>query len=79
MDSQWLIQLGAQLKTAETQIQQLTQALQIQAQEHQQTRNLIESLAKAQGLEYSQDVSAWVETTEIEGLRRRVRGTPSKG
>ena len=60
MNEQFLFQLGSQLTTMQTQIQQLAQANQSLAQQLQDTRNMLEALAQAQSMEYSQDAKKWV-------------------
>lgn len=69
MNSILAFQLGSTLTTLQTQVQQLTQMLSHETQQHQETRGLLEALAKAQGLEYSQDVRAWVKKSALASLR----------
>lgn len=43
------------------------------AKDLQQTRNLLEGLAAIGGLEYSQDLQAWVSKKKLDELRRNPR------
>lgn len=69
MNEQFLFQLGSTITALQAQLQQLTQVMTRESQQHQDTRSLLEALATAQGLEYSQDMKAWVKTSAITALR----------
>lgn len=73
MDSILIFQLGSTITTLQSQVQQLTQMLTHESQQHQETRSLLEALATSQGLEYSQDMKAWVKTSAIRALRDSMR------
>ena len=51
----------------------LANALNALAQQLQETRTVIEKLAKVSGLEYSQDVKEWVAKEKLDALRKEPR------
>lgn len=72
MESTWF-QVGSTITTLQSQVQQLAQAIQEQTRQHQETRDLIEALAKSEGKEWSQDLKAWVKKSAMATLRDSVK------
>ena len=70
-------QLGIQIAQLVTAIAQLTDTLRTQTRELQETRDLLEALGKAQGLEWSQDVKQWVSRSKLDALRHSPLDSPS--
>ncbi len=77
MDAGFTFQLGREQAGITIAIQQVNERLNTVQAEHQQTRALLEALARAQGLEWSQDVGQWVSTSKLTDLRRVPRESPS--
>ena len=66
-------QLGIQISGLAQQIQQLSTALQTQGTQLKETRDLLEAMGKAQGLEWSQDLKQWVSVAKLSALRSSPR------
>ena len=71
-------QLGAQLTALQAQGQQLLQVIQTHATQLQETRDLLEKLGHAMGLEWSQDLKQWVSLKKLAALRSSPLDSPSE-
>mgnify|MGYP001595300520 CR=1 FL=1 len=71
-------QLGVQLTALQTQVQQLLQVIQTQAAQLQETRDLLESLGKVCGLEWSPDLKQWVSSKKLAALKSSPLDSPSE-
>jgi len=77
MDAQFTFQLGREQAAMLAAINQLNERINTMQREHQETRTLLEELAKAQGLEWSQDVKKWVSKKKLSDLRSSPLDSPS--
>lgn len=78
MEAQLPFQLGAQLTALQAQAQSLVQAIQTQSSQLQETRDILEKLGKALGLEWSQDLKQWVSLKKLAALRSSPLDLPSE-
>lgn len=70
-------QLGAQLTALQAQNQQLAQTIQAHVTQLQETRDLLELLGKASGLEWSGDLKSWVSARKLAELKSCPLDSPS--